>query len=159
MFDTILWASDGSARAGRALGRVRELCEQDGSSLWIVHVAVGLGGGRFPAPDMGSREDRLIAKLKAETRSLRRHGVDAHLHVVRGAAGEPAGHILEVARAIDADLIITTTRGHAPLRAAIGGSVTQRLMAAAPCPVLVLPASSGGDGECPVAGRRSSVSA
>jgi nucleotide-binding universal stress UspA family protein len=39
----------------------------------------------------------------------------------------------------DAGLVIVTSRGRSPLLGAVAGSVTQRLLAEAPCPVLILP--------------------
>jgi nucleotide-binding universal stress UspA family protein len=128
MFGTIVWANDGSSRSDAAYGRVRDLCERHGSSLRIVHVARPLAAGR----------DHQIAKLKALTLALRRHGVNASLHVVRGAIGSPAPHIAEVARMAGAGLVIVTSRGRSPLTGAIAGSVTQRLLGGAPCPVLIL---------------------
>ena len=130
MFGTIVWATDGSARSDAAYGYVRDACERYGSSLRIVHVARPLAAGSG---------DREIAKLKAMTSSLRRHGVSASLHVVRGAAGSPAPHIAEVARMAGAGLVIVTSRGRPPLLAAVAGSVTQRLLVEASCPVLILP--------------------
>jgi nucleotide-binding universal stress UspA family protein len=139
MFDTVVWATDGSPCADNALSQVRELCERYSSSLLLVHIVQKIGGGYVPAPDARPDEDRVIAKLKAQTHSLRRHGVDASLHVVRGATGSPATHIAAAARAVDADLVIVGTLGCSPLRAALLGGVTLRLLAAATCPVLVLP--------------------
>jgi nucleotide-binding universal stress UspA family protein len=130
LFGTIVWATDGSARSDAAYGYVRDACERLGSSLRIVHVA---------RPLAAASGDREIAKLKAMTSSLRRHGVNASLHVVRGAIGSPAPHIAEVARMADAGLVIVTSRGRSPLLGAVAGSVTQRLLAEAPCPVLILP--------------------
>lgn len=129
---TVVWATDGSAQSVAASGLVREVCEREESALRIVHIA----------PVVSTQADeRGVAALKALTRSLRRHGVNASLHVVRGAIGAPAGHIADVAGMVDADLVILTTRGRSPLVGAVAGSVTQGLVACAPCPVLVLPAA------------------
>jgi nucleotide-binding universal stress UspA family protein len=128
LFGTIVWATDGSARSDDAYGYVRGLCEHFSGSLRIVHVAYPLTAG----------DDRQIAKLKAMTSSLRRRGVNASLHVVRGAVGSPAPHIAEVARMTGAGLVIMTTRGRSKLNETVAGSVTQRLLTEAPCPVLVL---------------------
>jgi nucleotide-binding universal stress UspA family protein len=141
MFDTILWATDGSPCSDHALGTVRQLCEHYGSSLRVVHVAQTLGGGHLPGPNVIPDEDRVIAKLKAQTSSLRRHGINASLHVIRGAIGQPAGHIIDTAGAVDADLIVAGVRGRSPLQSVLLGSVTRRLLMIAPCPVLVVPAS------------------
>lgn len=140
MFDSILWATDGSPGADQSLGRVRELCERYGSSLRIVHVVHQLGCQNLPGPNVLADENRVIAKLKAQTSSLRRHGINASLHVIRGATGSPARHIADMARATDAELIVLGVRGRSPVEAVLSGSVTCRLLATAPCPVLVVPA-------------------
>ena len=140
MFDTVVLATDGSPWADRALGQAREVCERSGGSLRLVHVVEKIGGGYLPAPDACADEERVIAKLKAQTRALRRHGVDASLHVIRGATGSPAGHIAALAQAVDADLLVAGTRGCSPVRSALLGGVASRLLAVASCPVLVVPA-------------------
>jgi nucleotide-binding universal stress UspA family protein len=128
MFGTIVWANDGSARSNEAYGYVRDLCEHHDGSLRIVHVVRPLSADG----------DLQIAKLKAMTSALRWRGVNASLHVVRGAVGSPAPHIADVARMAGAGLVIVTTRGRPPLREAVAGSVTERLLTETPCPVLIL---------------------
>lgn len=130
MFATIVWATDGSARSVASAPFVREICGREASSLRIVHVARALHTGAG---------ERRVAKLKAMTSSMRRHGVNASLHVVRGAIGSPAPHIAEVARMADADLLIVTAHDRWPVTTALGAGVIQGLLAHAPCPVLVLP--------------------
>lgn len=143
MFSSIVWATDGAGASLAGSRFVRETCERYGSRLRIVHVAPTL---------CTAADERRIASLKALTSSLRRHGIDASLHVVRGAIGSPAPHIAEVARMSRAKLVIVGTRGRSPVVSAVAGSVAQRLLAAAPCPVLVLPAASVATG-----GRRPAV--
>ena len=133
MFSTIVWATDGSDASLAGSRFVRDACECYDSRLVIVHVA--------PALCMGA-DERRIARLKALSCSLRRHGIDTSLHVVRGAMGSPAPHIAEVARTSQAGLLIVGTRGRSPMISAVAGSVAQQLLAEAPCPVLVLPAAS-----------------
>ena len=94
MFFTIVWATDGAVASLAGCDFVREVYERYGSKLLIVHVAPTL---------CTEADERRIAKLKALTSSLRRHGVDASLHVVHGAVGSPAPHIAQVARMADAD--------------------------------------------------------
>lgn len=139
MFDTILWAADGSARDDRSLPLVHDLCERYASSLRIVHVVERLPGPPLPGLDVHAYEDRTVAKLKARTSALRRHGINASLHVIRGAVGQTADHIAEIAVAGDAQLIVAGARGRSAWEGALLASVTQRLLAVAPCPVLVLP--------------------
>ena len=47
--------------------------------------------------------------------------------------------IADAAREVDADVIVVGTRGHAPIAGLLLGSVTQRLLHIAPCPVLSVP--------------------
>jgi nucleotide-binding universal stress UspA family protein len=132
MFLTIVWATDGSASSVAAAHFVRDACERYDSDLRIVHVASRLST---------QADERRIAKLKAVSASLRRRGIRASLHVVRGALGSPAPRIVEVARMAHADLVIVTTRGRSPIVTAVAGSTTLALIAEAPCPVLALPAA------------------
>jgi len=139
MFNTIVWASDGSIRDDQSLPLVRDLCERDSSSLRIIHVVERLPGPPHPGLDVHAYEDHLAAKLKARTSALRRHGINASLHVVRGSLGQTADHIAKIAVAGDAQLIVAGTRGRSASEGAMLGSVTQQLLALAPCPVLVIP--------------------
>ena len=102
MFSSIVWATDGAGASLAGSRFVRETCERYGSRLRIVHVAPTL---------CTAADERRIASLKALTSSLRRHDIDASLHVVRGAIGSPAPHIAEVARMSRAKLVIVGTRG------------------------------------------------
>lgn len=52
--------------------------------------------------------------------------------------GEPYHMILETAKGIGADLIIMGNRGFSKIKRFFVGSVTQRVISEAPCPVLVI---------------------
>jgi hypothetical protein len=94
----------------------------------VVHVVEKVGGGRLGDADTYLNEDRTLAKLRAQTSALRRHGFDASLHLIRGAAGQPARQIAATAAQVGADLVIVGTRGRSPAAGALLGSVTQRLL-------------------------------
>jgi nucleotide-binding universal stress UspA family protein len=55
----------------------------------------------------------------------------------RVALGSAADQIIQTARAEKADLIVMSTHGHDSLRDRVLGSQTERVVRAAPCPVLV----------------------
>ena len=61
--------------------------------------------------------------------------------VATTAAGGPAHDIANIARDNGADLIVVGTRGMGVIAGLLLGSVTQRLLQIAPCPVLSVPAS------------------
>lgn len=52
--------------------------------------------------------------------------------------GEPYHMILETAKGISADLIVMGNRGFSKIKRFFVGSVTQRVISEAPCPVLVI---------------------
>jgi nucleotide-binding universal stress UspA family protein len=53
--------------------------------------------------------------------------------------GGPAHAIAEVAEQANADLIVAGTRGHSPVAGLLLGSVIQRIIHIARCPVLAVP--------------------
>jgi nucleotide-binding universal stress UspA family protein len=142
MFKTIVWATDGSESADRALPYVKSLAAQDGAAVVIVHSEeqlVGRGGGVRVHVD----EPDLITKIQRQAAELQNEGIDATTKMVGGIAGGAAHRIADEAAAAQADLIVVGTRGHTPLAGLLVGSVTQRLLHIAPCPVLAVPTRNG----------------
>jgi nucleotide-binding universal stress UspA family protein len=139
MFKTILWATDGSEAADRALPYAKKLAEGNGRRLVVVHVKELLGGRAAGYPVLAD-EDELQAKIRRQVDQLRAEGLDATLQLVTAFASKAASVIAEVARDVGADVIVVGTRGHSPLAGVLRGSVTQRLLHLAPCPVLAVPA-------------------
>lgn len=136
LFNRIVWASDGRADEDdfQVVRYVRELCDRYCCELWIVHVAPTILSEPMPQLELHGGEERTIAGLKAQTRTLRRQGVAASLHVIRGAVGSPAPAIAQVAAAVDADVIVLQAHEWRPV-GAIGTAA--RLLASAPCPLLL----------------------
>jgi nucleotide-binding universal stress UspA family protein len=141
MFRTIVWATDGSEAADRALPYARELASGDGAKLIVVHcneLLVGRAGGYPVLAD----EDELADKIRDQVAMLNDEGVDATLEFVAGITPHAAHMIAQVAREVAADAIVVGTRGHAPVAGLLLGSVTQRLLHIAPCPVLAVPVAT-----------------
>jgi len=139
MFTNILWATDGSEQADRALGYAIQISQHDHTQLHVVHVIETLTGGRIAGHDVSLNEPDVIAKIRAQTEGVLAHGITPTLHVVAEASGHVAGRIAEVADETGADLIVVGTRGHSALGGRFLGSVTQRLLHVATCPVLAIP--------------------
>ena len=55
--------------------------------------------------------------------------------------GDPADALTDAAG--DVDLLVLGSRGYGPLKGTVLGSVSARIMAAAPCPVMVVPRGAG----------------
>jgi nucleotide-binding universal stress UspA family protein len=135
MFNTIVWATDGSEAADRALPFAKALAQGDDRALVAVHAKELLQGER----PLHAGEHELEAKIRRQVDEARAEGVDATFKLATGAASGAAHMIMDVAREVEADVIIVGTRGHTPIVELLLGSVTQRLLHIAPCPVLVVP--------------------
>jgi nucleotide-binding universal stress UspA family protein len=85
-------------------------------------------------------EADIQSELDSKVNDLVGSGVNAGFHVVSGLNTDPADLIAGVAKEADADLIVVGTRGHGRVAGMLLGSVTQRLLHVAPCPVLAVPA-------------------
>jgi nucleotide-binding universal stress UspA family protein len=142
MFDVIAWATDGSEPADKALPMAKSLAKQDGAKLVVIHVDEMMIGRAAGYP-VHVDSDELKAKVRACAEELRGEGIDVDLRLARIAAGGAAHVIADVARDTGADLIVTGTRGHGALAGLLAGSVTQRLLHIAPCPVLAVPSRNG----------------
>jgi nucleotide-binding universal stress UspA family protein len=139
MFKTIIWATDGSAIADGALPFAKELV-RDGGKLLVVHSNEKFSGRAAGFPILAD-EVELEEKIRGQVEDLRAEGLDATFVLVSGISAEAAHSIDDVARREDADLIVVGTRGHRPMAGVLVGSVTQRLLHIAPCPVLAVPAA------------------
>ena len=138
MFTTIIWATDGSENADRALAFAKGLAQGSGCVLVAVHsreLLIGRGGGY---PLLADEED-VETKISGQVEEARDDGVDARAVFAGGRAGHAAHTIAEVAESVGADLIVVGTRGQTPFAGLMLGSVAQRLLHVAPCPVLAVP--------------------
>lgn len=146
-FRTILMAHDFSPHAQAALDHACELAALTNSKLHLVHCIVepilaypATLGGMAPAPSYG-------AELMVETRRV----ADASLAEIAGSIdrecqchvvlGAPAGAICEAAQKLGADLIVMGTHGRTGIAHVFLGSVAERTLRHAPCPVLAVPAT------------------
>jgi len=142
MFKNIIWATDGSESADRALELAKSLATQDGASLLVVHSIEHLTGpgarGAFTEDaDEPERQERIAQQVK----ELGEQGMNVQLKVVHGGTGGAAHPIADIAKEEGADLIVMGSRGRTALSGLLLGSVTQRLLHLTPCPVLVVPAA------------------
>jgi nucleotide-binding universal stress UspA family protein len=140
MFDTIVWASDGSQNADQALSVANALAREQSASLVVVHIvqryATETGLAVYAdEPDVKTKLEQVVEQLGAD-------GVDTSLRIVDHVGPQPANAIAKIAREVHADLIVMGTRGYGKIGGLLLGSVTLRLLHVAPCPVLSVPPAS-----------------
>jgi nucleotide-binding universal stress UspA family protein len=140
MFSRIVWATDGSEAADVALPHVRELASAVSAAVVVVHVEEHMVGPRAYGLDVNVDEEDLKTKIRNQAAELEAAGLTVETDFVAGRYGVAAHVISETAEQHGADLIALGTRGHTPLRGLMLGSVTERLLKIAPCPVLAVPA-------------------
>lgn len=137
MFKTIVLALDGSEESRQAIPLAAELARQNGARIVIAHVQqdmVGKGGGPIVAT-----EDEIQADILKQAEELSADGIETSVEMREVMLEGPAHAIVEIADGANADLIVAGTRGHSTLVGLLLGSVTQRLLQIARCPVLVAP--------------------
>jgi nucleotide-binding universal stress UspA family protein len=137
MFNTVVLALDGSDSSDRALEYATTLAKDQGSAVHVIHVReifVGRGGGPVPL-----NERDLQTKVELQVEGLTAAGVNADLETHSVPFGGPANVIAHAAQSSKADVVITGTRGLGGISGLLLGSVAQRLLQLAHCPVLVIP--------------------
>jgi nucleotide-binding universal stress UspA family protein len=136
MFNKIIWATDGSESADRAFELAKGMVSDNGSTLIALHTVEMIGGpGSRGVVPRNADEDERQAKIRAQVAELNGR---ASLKFANSGLEGAAHTVAEVAREEGADLIVMGTRGHTALAGLLLGSVTQRLLHIAPCPVLVV---------------------
>jgi nucleotide-binding universal stress UspA family protein len=141
MFNKVVWATDGSNAADRALPHAKVLVTESGGELVIVHCEEWVPpGGKVGATPAQADEDEMESKVELQAAGLAKDGLKSTLRVVSTRAGGAAHAIADVAREEGADVIVVGTRGRTVLGGLLLGGVTQRLLHITPCPVLAVPA-------------------
>lgn len=143
MFGTIVLAVDGSQPSDTAVGYAARLAKESGSRIVAVHVKE-IMAGRAAGP-VHVNEDEILDKVRGQIQQMNDDGIKAQLQVTSSMTGGPAHIIAEAAAKESADVIVTGTRGHTALAGVFLGSVAQRLLHLASCPVLVVPDTAAGD--------------
>ncbi len=142
----ILVPTDFSKAAQPALTAAATLARQSDAKVTLLHVfdpsALSLGHvGLVPHDSEIPTEADVDAQIREALAQL----ADAHFEGIEGvetlignAASAPEEIIASVAR-IGADLIVMATNGRDGVGQLIIGSVTERVVRHAPCPILVIP--------------------
>ncbi|KVN44465.1 universal stress protein UspA [Burkholderia territorii] len=152
MYSNILVALDGSDTSSRALDAALNLASETGARLTPVYVVDFL----VPAYDTYGYDPSILVDAFREE-GLRVTEDAAKRMKARDVAGTPqisnvapagedvAQRIVGLAGELDADLIVIGTHGRRGFRRVVLGSVAERVLRHARCPVLMIPASCAGN--------------
>ena len=147
--DTVLVPTDFSANAERSLAKAIQFAKVFGAQIDLLHI---YDIPDLPAaydvvfPDQVSAGIRRAAYEKLETLRDRatKEGIEASIHFVFGV---PSRVIAQHAEKAKIDLIVMGTRGLGAIKRGFLGSVAERTVRTAPCPVLTVPAGASVDSE------------
>ncbi|MCO5195072.1 MAG: universal stress protein [Anaerolineae bacterium] len=148
MFKRILIPLDGSQLAEAALLPAMALAQVSGGEILLLNVPfvrevypTSTAGYRALVPDRVDEEPRDVIQDYLMNLQIRWSATGIKIHTMI-TDGDEASTILETASAENVDLIVMTTHGRTGLTRWVLGSVTERVLHDAPCPVLVMRTST-----------------
>jgi len=139
----IVCATDFSTTSRKALSAAIDMAKANRARLTIVYAHVPL----TPLVPQQYLESATLDRLDSETRqwverqmtALVRRAKKSGVHAsARMATGDPSVQIVRAARSIRADVIVIGTHGRRGVSRFLLGSVAERVIATAPCPVLTV---------------------
>ena len=140
----ILVATDFSEASADAVVFARQLAHAFGSTLHVLHVAANIVSGAVGVE--GYTTD--FSALQREVEESARRQTDAvisdedrrtlHAHAIVLTSSSPAQSIVSYAHSAHVDLVVVGTHGCAGASSSLMGSVAERVVHLAPCPVLTV---------------------
>jgi len=138
----ILVPVDFSAHSDRAMRYAATLASQVGASVELLHIVEDISYGAFSEVYVPSMPDLIqetvndgVERLNSMQAAVFPHGADVATAVF---VGRPASAIVDHAGTGGFDLIVMGTHGRTGLSHMLMGSVAERLVRTAPCPVLTV---------------------
>lgn len=140
MFKTILVPTDASEAAQRALLVALELAKRFCSRIVLLHVV-------FTPEAMGYTLSSGISVLQEEISIYGREALSSALAEIdignvliekKQLPGHPAATILQEIENAHIDLVVMGNRGYGPIAGTLLGSVSQRVLTKAACPVMIV---------------------
>ena len=136
-WERILLATDGSEYSRKATAKALDLVQSSGGTLKVVSVLEISPHIYAVAPEFTEEKIKLPKQYVKEVKDLAAsRGILAEDFVRE--AEFPDQVIIELAQKTDIDLIVMGSHGRTGLKRLLMGSVTERVIGHAPCPVLVV---------------------
>jgi nucleotide-binding universal stress UspA family protein len=157
-FKTILVPTDFSEPSTAALDYAKQLADAFNASIHLLHVVQDPARQPWILETYGVSSLDVLADIMTQAQRDLEHALPeserkTHKAELVTAVGSPFGEILDYARKNNVDVIVMGTHGRGALAHALLGSVTERVVRFAPCPVLTVRANvAAGQGKMVVAG-------
>jgi nucleotide-binding universal stress UspA family protein len=136
MYDRILIPTDGSTGSAHVALQALDLAETYGATLYALSVVDSTITAQLAEAGQDNQlHDRAERAVDVVERMGESHGVDV---VTEVREGDPAETILSYAEGIDADAIVAGTHGRSGIKRRVLGSVAERLVRHATCPVMTV---------------------
>jgi nucleotide-binding universal stress UspA family protein len=141
-FTKVLCPTDLSEASRPALAYAAAVARRYGARLTVLHAAPPFEPLLAPPGDAASVGPLALPTIDELVGAVRTFVGDALAGVeadVRVHPGDPSPVIVDQAVATDADLIVMGTHGRSGFDRLLAGSVTEKVLRRAPCPVLTIP--------------------
>jgi nucleotide-binding universal stress UspA family protein len=136
VFERILLAVDGSEHSARTVPVAADLAKRYEATVTVLHVReftrrLGTDVDIDAEDDTKPYVDGVVDELHAA-------GIAARGETRRVQSGQVPREIVDMAGEVDAGLIVMGTRGRTEWQSLLVGGVAHKVMAHAPCPVLLV---------------------
>jgi nucleotide-binding universal stress UspA family protein len=143
-FKNVLCAIDLSDASVRTLAYAAAVARWYAARLTVLHVAPTFDAMQVRAGALGDAIDLVQPMpreevLKQLRTALATSNIAADAATLAAVAGEPAATIVDQALSIPADLLVMGTHGRSGFDRLLLGSVTEKVLHKAPCPILTVP--------------------
>ncbi|MBI5137869.1 MAG: universal stress protein [Nitrospirae bacterium] len=136
-FERILFPTDFSDHAAHAQRYAVSLASQYGAHLHVIHVAQLFSYVVDFGVDSSTQYESVLHSLREMMDKLLDELAEAPFAVTGEVLqGDPVKEICRAAREDDSDLIIIGTHGRTALEHVLLGSIAEKVVRKAPCPVL-----------------------
>ncbi len=139
----IICTTDFSDASFAAIQTAEELARQYDAEVILTHIVApipALGAPHHTGPaafDVPAYQEEFVENTRSGLEALAEERFSEDIRVrTHVSVGYPADEVTDLAAAESADLIVIATHGHTGFQRLLLGSVTERVIRFAPCPVL-----------------------
>lgn len=138
--EKVLVPVDFSENSGKVLSHGVEMAEKFGAEVHVLFVAqIFQDYSEFFVPHMPviQFEEELVASAREKMAAFLEENLEKSSHCLsKVLVGDPAESLLQYAKDQEMDMIVMGTHGYKGLERVLFGSVAEKVVKMAPCPVL-----------------------